>query len=194
MQHLRKWNSNKRIYWSSLDDVFKALKDELIGSGQQLGYKFIWQRLKFKQKLRVKHKTVLRIVCLVDGEGVAVRKAKCFHRRQYYCPEPNFVWHLDGFDKLKPFGFAIHGWIDGYSRHLMWLEVADTNNDPSFIAEYYLECVETLDYASQRIRCDLGTENSTLKHLHPFLVNNLLASVFLANLLVTCELKHSGVY
>jgi hypothetical protein len=26
---------------------------------------------------------------------------------------PNFVWHLDGYDKLKPYGFAIHGCIDG---------------------------------------------------------------------------------
>lgn len=27
---------------------------------------------------------------------------------------PDFVWHLDGYDKLKPYGFAIHGCIDGY--------------------------------------------------------------------------------
>ena len=26
---------------------------------------------------------------------------------------PNFVWHLDGYDKLKPYGFAIHACIDG---------------------------------------------------------------------------------
>ena len=24
------------------------------------------------------------------------------------------LWHLDGYDKLKPYGFAIHGYIDGY--------------------------------------------------------------------------------
>ena len=27
---------------------------------------------------------------------------------------PNHVWHLDGYDKLKPFGFPIHACIDGY--------------------------------------------------------------------------------
>ena len=33
---------------------------------------------------------------------------------------PNFVWHLDGYDKLKPYGFAIHGCIDGYdTRHIL---------------------------------------------------------------------------
>ena len=26
---------------------------------------------------------------------------------------PNFVWHVDGYDKLKPFGCDIHGDVDG---------------------------------------------------------------------------------
>ena len=35
---------------------------------------------------------------------------------------PDFVWHLDGYDKLKPYGFPIHGCIDGlvlYNLKLM---------------------------------------------------------------------------
>lgn len=31
--------------------------------------------------------------------------------------EPDFVWHLDGYDKLKPYGFAIHGCIDGLALY-----------------------------------------------------------------------------
>ena len=26
---------------------------------------------------------------------------------------PNFLWHCDGYDKLKPYGLCIHGCIDG---------------------------------------------------------------------------------
>ena len=44
------------------------------------------------------------------------------------------MWHLDGYDKLKPFGFPIHGAIDGYSRRILWLRVMCTNNDPQVIA------------------------------------------------------------
>ena len=29
---------------------------------------------------------------------------------------PNEVWHIDGNDKLKKFGFCIHGCIDGYKK------------------------------------------------------------------------------
>ena len=27
---------------------------------------------------------------------------------------PNYVWHCDGNEKIKKFGFCIHGCIDGY--------------------------------------------------------------------------------
>ena len=37
---------------------------------------------------------------------------------------------IDGYDKLKPFGFAIHGAIDGYSWKILWLFVGSSNNDP----------------------------------------------------------------
>ena len=47
------------------------------------------------------------------------------------------MWHLDGCDKLKRFGFAIHGVIDGCCR-ILWLNVGTTNNDPEVIANYYL--------------------------------------------------------
>ena len=26
---------------------------------------------------------------------------------------PNFTWHVDGYDKLTPYGITIHGCIDG---------------------------------------------------------------------------------
>ena len=32
---------------------------------------------------------------------------------------PDFVWHIDGYDKLKPYGFTIHGCVDGLA-HLIY--------------------------------------------------------------------------
>ena len=26
---------------------------------------------------------------------------------------PNYLWHMDSYDKLKPYGISIHGCIDG---------------------------------------------------------------------------------
>lgn len=34
----------------------------------------------------------------------------------------NDVCHMDGYDKLKPFGFPINGAIDGFSMKVLWLK------------------------------------------------------------------------
>jgi hypothetical protein len=50
---------------------------------------------------------------LIDAAGVETRKKHCLKRRCYRNPGPNFCIHIDGYDKIKPYGFAIHGAIDG---------------------------------------------------------------------------------
>ena len=72
---------------------------------------------------------------------------------------PNHVWHIDGYKKLKPFGFCIHGAVDGYSRRVMWLKVGQSNNDPRVIAKYYIDCVQEIGGTARIIRADCGTEN-----------------------------------
>ena len=37
---------------------------------------------------------------------------------------------FDGYDKLKAFGFAIHGAIDGHSRKILWLKFVQSNYNP----------------------------------------------------------------
>ena len=43
------------------------------------------------------------------------------------------MWHIHGYDKLKPFGFPIHGAIDGFSRKILWLNICPSNNEPYII-------------------------------------------------------------
>ena len=49
----------------------------------------------------------------VDPAGAQQRRRRKLKRRVYQSQGPNYCWHIDGYDKLKPFGFAIHGCIDG---------------------------------------------------------------------------------
>ena len=95
------------------------------------------------------------------------RRAHSLKQRVYTVKGPNYVWHVDGYDKLKPFGFCIHGCIDGYSQRIMWLEVASSNNNPAVVAKYYLDCLINVKYAPRILRADYGTENSTLSYMQP---------------------------
>lgn len=85
-------------------------------------------------------------------------------RRLYSVKGPNHIWHIDGNDKLKPFGFSISGCIDGFSRKLIWLKVASTNKNPSLICTYYLEAVANLNVVPKTVRLDRGTENVSVAH------------------------------
>ena len=64
---------------------------------------------------------------------------------------------------MKPFGFAIHGCIDGYSKKISWLEVASTNKDPPVVAGYFLKTVKSIVGLPVRTRSDNGTESSLIE-------------------------------
>ena len=85
----------------------------------------------------------------LDPDGVQARKAHCLKRRVYHNPGPSYSWHIDGYDKLKPWGFPIHGAIDGFSRRILWLNITRSNNSPDNIAVFYLSVVKELMSWSQ---------------------------------------------
>ena len=76
---------------------------------------------------------------------------------------------MDGHDKLKPYGFSIHGCIDGFSRKLIWLEVSPSNKKPEIIAKFYLDADQELGGVPERVRSDDGTENAVVEAIHTFL-------------------------
>lgn len=58
--------------------------------------------------------TVSSILRTLDPDGVARRRHRVIDRRSYVNKGPNYLIHIDGYDKLKRYGFPIHGAIDGY--------------------------------------------------------------------------------
>eukprot|EP00731_Ephydatia_muelleri_P006772 Em0003g1020a len=57
--------------------------------------------------------TVMMLLAIADPNGTAQTKQHKLQRRIYQNKGPNWCWHMDGYDKLKPFGFPIHACIDG---------------------------------------------------------------------------------
>ena len=136
-------------------------------SGACVGYRTMWKRLVKDHGMAVKRTEVMQIMKHLRPHATEERKAHRLKRRVYTLKGPNYVWHVDGYDKLKAFGFCIHGCIDGYSRRIMWLEVASSNNNPAIVAKYYLDCLKHFQLAPRILRADNGTENSSLSFLQP---------------------------
>ena len=85
----------------------------------------------------IDHESVRLILKELDPLGVEQRTRNSLTRRTYVSTGPNQNWHIDGYDKLKPFGFAIQG--PGYSRKIIWLFIWSSN--PKLIAYYFFNCV-----------------------------------------------------
>ena len=90
----------------------------LDGPGCIPGYRHVWHTLRLRG-YQVPRIVVQLLVRELDPKGCEMRRQHKLKRRVYRNPRPNAVWHADGYDKLKPYGFAIHGCIDGWSRKLL---------------------------------------------------------------------------
>ncbi|KAL3968992.1 hypothetical protein ACER0C_002821 [Sarotherodon galilaeus] len=152
----------RRKHFHSRTTIINAIRAELQGPGRLFGYRTMWQVLKQKHHLKVKRDDVMKILRELNPHGCQMRTRRRFIRRTYHSLGPNYMWHADGYDKLKPFGLAISGCIDGFSRKVLWLECGPTNNNPVVIAYYYLSCVGRLGVVPMRLRTDCGTENGIM--------------------------------
>lgn len=165
---LQRLGCRRRRFQSNLDEVVGVVEAELRGSGSLLGYRAMHQRVINHYGLVTTREVVRQVLKIFDPEGVEHRSRHRLRRRVYRSKGPNYLWHIDGYDKLKPFGFCVHGAIDGFSRRILWLEVSSTNSDPRVVAQYYLDCVKHLGGTARIIRGDRGTENVNLAGIQRF--------------------------
>ena len=159
-------NLHRRKY-NNLADVVCFIQHELQGSGQLHGYRMMYAKCQ-QSGIRVRKEDVRLILKVMDPEGVELRQARRLVRRAYFAKGPNYIWHVDGYDKLKPYGLCISGCIDGYSRKLIWLNVYHTNNDPKVIGGYFLEAVKECGGCPRVVRSDRGTENGHIRAFQEF--------------------------
>lgn len=137
----------KRNY-SNFNQIIDFITYELSKSGQLYVTSYMWMHHKcLQQGLVVRQNTVRELLKVIDPIGAELRTRWRLRIRQYSSKEPDYLWHINSYYKLKPFGIAINGCIDGYSRHVMWLKAGSTSIDQRVIG------------GPRIIRTDIGTEN-----------------------------------
>ena len=135
----------------------------------------MWNKLRTSYNVTVPRDMVMRILRELDPDASVLRKARKLQRRSYVSPGPNATWHVDGYDKLKPYGLPIHGCVDGFSRRIMWLKVCKSNNDPVIPAGFFLHAVEENGMRPMLVQTDCGTENGILAALQCSLAGEVAA-------------------
>lgn len=85
---------------SDLLDVALFIVENLETHGSHHGYR--WLHLKCIQEgLTVDRETVRVLLQILDPEGVESRRRRRLKRRAYFARGPNYIWHIDAYDKLK---------------------------------------------------------------------------------------------
>ena len=73
---------------------------------------------------------------------------------------------------MKPFGFPIHGAVDGFSRKVLWLTVVKSNNNPVVPVALYLRAVKEHGACPIFLETDCGSENADMTGLQCYLTKN----------------------
>ena len=71
----------------------------------------------------------------IEPVNCAVRRRYAIRRRIYNVNKPNHLWHIDSNHKLIHWRFILHGFIDGYSRAIVYLKCFNDN-----LATTVLQC------------------------------------------------------
>lgn len=119
--------------------------------------------------VRVRKEDVRILLTMLDPARSEQRKHHRLRRRLYWSSGPNHLWHVDSYDKLKPYGICINGCIDGFSRRLLWVNAYHNSSDPQLIGGYFMEAVQQLRGCPKIVRGDRGTENTVLCDSQRFL-------------------------
>ncbi|KAL4872283.1 hypothetical protein BDV12DRAFT_183231 [Aspergillus spectabilis] len=95
----------------------------------------------------------------------AVRRRLCdlqHHHGAYIVPGPNFIWSIDGYLKLAPYGIEIYAAIDAYSRYIIWVYVGVSACTAVSVLRQFLDTLEITQQQPRYVRSDRGTETILL--------------------------------
>ena len=139
-----------------VDGARQAMQHVMGGIGSTWGRR-LWMGYLSSLGHRVHMNTVRSLLLESNLHGNTVRLQRQLVRRIYRVRGPNALWHVDGNHKLKPWGFFIHGAIDGDTRFLLYMYLSTRNTSTTALTPYRAACAK--HQGCSRVCIDAGTEN-----------------------------------
>lgn len=125
VQHIRRENGMKRKLRTreereaALQRAIDFLEQDYQESDAILSYGrgYLYTHVRQRGQILISQNRLYSFYREVFPEQVQKRKEATFiHRTNFVVPGPNFLWCLDGYEKLKRYGFQVYACIDAYSR------------------------------------------------------------------------------
>lgn len=150
------------------DQLIRRLLTEELPHGVIDGYGRRYLYTHFRQRGHiVSRDRLFRAYRTVNFEAVERRKRDLQrHRGEYIVPGPNFVWSIDGYCKLRPYGVEIYACIDAYSRYIVWVYIGISASTAVSCAHQFFQALEEVEQQPRFVRSDRGTETVMLAEAH----------------------------
>ena len=87
-------------------------------------------------------------------------------RGEYIVPRLNFIWSIDGHDKLAHWGFQIYSGINAYARNINWMYVGTSNRTARSVLQQYLNVYSTTGFQPKIIRSNRSKETLLCAEVH----------------------------
>ena len=139
----------------------------LTGPGRAFGARWFVTYLR-QLGIRVRRDDVAGALRQLNPEAVILRCPLLRKPRleNYTTSGPNFLWCLDGHDKISQYGIEIYAAIDAYSRKIIWYYCGNSNRTAVSILSQYLRATRSLGLCPRFLRTDKGTETVLLADCH----------------------------
>ena len=176
-RRLRHFNISYVKYDTPVEDVRKAVQEELEGPGRLLGVRAMTKKLRVVHNIQVTRDLVNAAMYDIDSDALEERQPCNKGKRkrgQFVTLGVNWTWSLDGHDKLMgfqnwTFPLAVYGCYDTASRKVMFLKLWTSNSSPQLVGRWYFDHIYETKKISSIIRLDRGTETGVLPSIHAFL-------------------------
>ena len=151
---------------ATAQQVRKALSE---GTERNYGRSLLTTALRQHHSHRARHSHIGAELKLQDPASSTARQpgqSKRKRRNEFITHGPDYVWSIDGHDKLRNWDILIYACIDGYSRRIIWIHVGLTNRAQIAVARQYLDVLTTDRWCPRLIRSDRGQEVVLLADAH----------------------------
>lgn len=167
VQNIRLENGMKRRFRTkeecaqALQEAISFLEEDLQRTQAIRGFGrgYLWNYVRQKAGVLIAQNRLYNLYRDIFPEEVRKRREGNFkHRTDFTVPGPNFLWCLDGHEKLKRFGFQIYACIDAYSRCIIWFFIGRSSTTAISTLKQFLRTIQHLQMRPFFTRSDHGGE------------------------------------
>ena len=160
------------------------MEKELRGSGTNIRYRQMIQRLVNAHQLVLGKEIVPTLLKIHDPEGIELRtkhtpKTNAGIRGQIICGK-SWLRQIEAICLLHPWA------IDGFNMCILWFDVGYTNKYSIVISQYFVDCMRQLGGTAKVISADCGTESCYVAVLQRFMRRDMSVKMIGREMTVSC--------